>query len=202
MVMRFWPQWVWLKKAVAAETYGKVRSATFRRVASMPPGWYRNGAISGGAALDLHVHDVDFVYHLFGWPKALHAHGYSKTSGELDHVTAQFFYDDVPHVHAEGSWCMADGFGFKMQYTVNFESATADFDLAREQPLLLTRAGKTEPVDCGPGAGYEPELRYFINCVRAGERPSVVTAEDGVQSLRLIDAERESVRSGKVVDVR
>ena len=199
MVMRFWPQWVWLQKAVVSGTYVKVRSATFRRVASMPAGWYGNGAISGGAALDLHVHDVDFVYHLFGKPNALLARGYSKTSGELDHVTSQFFYDDVPHVYAEGSWCMADGFGFKMQYTVNFENATADFDLAREQPLLLSKGGKTEPVDCGPGAGYEPELRYFINCVRAGERPSVVTAEDGVQSLRLIDAERESVRSGKVI---
>ncbi|MDQ3439174.1 MAG: Gfo/Idh/MocA family oxidoreductase [Planctomycetota bacterium] len=199
MVMRFWPQWVWLKRAVSEGTYGKVRSATFRRVASMPPGWYRNGAISGGAALDLHVHDVDFVYHLFGWPKALLARGYSKTSGELDHVTAQFFYDDVPHVYAEGSWCMGDGFGFKMQYTVNFENATADFDLAREQRLVLSQGGKTEPVACDPGPGYEPELRYFVNCVQKGERPSVVTAEDGVQSLRMIDAERESVRSGRII---
>jgi predicted dehydrogenase len=202
MVMRFWPQWVWLKKAVAAGTYGKVRSATFRRVASMPGGWYRDGAVSGGAALDLHVHDVDFVYHLFGKPKALFARGYSKTSGEIDHVTTQFFYDDVPHVTAEGSWCMADGFGFKMLYTVNFENATADFDLAREQPLLLSRGGKTEPVTCEAGAGYEFELRYFIDCVKRGERPSVVTAEDGVACLKLIDAERESVKGGKIVDVR
>jgi predicted dehydrogenase len=97
---------------------------------------------------------------------------------------------------------MADGFGFKMQYTVNFDSATADFDLAREQqPLLLSHDGKMEPVVCQPGHGYEPELRYFINCVKTGERPSVVTAEDGVMSLRLIDAERESVRSGKIIDI-
>jgi len=203
MVMRFWPQWVWLKKAVAAGTYGKVRSATFRRVASMPPGWYRDGRISGGAALDLHVHDVDFVYHLFGKPKAIGARGYTKTSGELDHVTSQFFYDDVPHVYAEGSWCMADGFGFKMQYTVNFENATADFDLARgDQALLLSQGGKTEPVTCEPGAGYEYEMRYFVNCVKTGERPTVVTADDGVMCLKLLDAERESVRSGKVVEVR
>ena len=202
MVMRFWPQWVWLKKAVVAGTYGKVRSAMFRRVASMPAGWYANGAISGGAALDLHVHDVDFVYHLFGTPKGVFSRGYSKTSGELDHLSTQFFYDDVPHVTAEGSWCMADGFGFKMQYTVNFDTATADFDLAREQPLLLSRGGKTEPVVCEPGAGYEAELRYFINCVKSGERPNVVTADDGVMSIKLIDAERESVRSGKVIDVR
>ncbi len=201
MVMRFWPQWVWLKQAVTEGRYGAVRAATFRRVASMPAGWYANGAMSGGAALDLHVHDVDFVQHLFGKPEALLARGYAKTSGELDHVSAQFFYDDVPLVSAEGSWCMADGFGFKMQYTVNFERATADFDLAREQPLLLAQDGKTEPVTCDAGAGYEPQLRYFINCVRTGERPSVVTAEDGVASLRLIDAERESVRSGKIVSL-
>jgi predicted dehydrogenase len=199
MVMRFWPQWVWLKQAVSGGRYGKVRSATFRRLASMPAGWYANGAISGGAALDLHVHDVDFVYHLFGRPRALLARGYAKTSGELDHVTSQFFYDDVPHVYAEGSWCMADGFGFKMQYTVNFENATADFDLAREHPLLLSHGGTTEPVTCDAGAGYEPELRYFINCVKTGERPTIVTADDAVACLKLIDAERESVRSGKII---
>lgn len=199
MVMRFWPQWVWLKQAVSDGRYGKVRSATFRRLASMPGGWYSNGALSGGAALDLHVHDVDFVYHLFGQPRALLARGYTKTSGELDHVTSQFFYDDVAHVYAEGGWCLADGYGFKMLYTVNFENATADFDLSREQPLLLSQGGKTEPVTCDPGAGYEVELRYFINCVKTGQRPSVVTAEDGVACLKLIDAERESVRSGKVV---
>lgn len=199
MVMRFWPQWVWLKKVVSAGTYGKVRSATFRRLASMPKGWYADGALSGGAVLDLHVHDADFIHYLFGNPKALLARGYSKTSGELDHVTAHYFYDDIPHVYAEGSWCMADGFGFRMQYTVNFENATADFDLAREQPLLLSQGGKMESVLCDPGAGYEAELRYFINCVKTGERPSVVTAEDGVACLKLIDAERESVRSGKIV---
>jgi len=202
MVMRFWPQWVWLKKAVAERRYGRVRGATFRRVANMPRGWYEDGSASGGAALDLHIHDVDFVYHLFGKPKALLASGYSKTSGELDHVCAQYFYDgpDAPQLVAtEGGWCMSDGFGFRMQYTVNFENATAEFDLAKEKPLLLTQNGKTEPVTCEPGAGYEPELRYFINCVKTGERPSVVTAQDGVESLRLIEAERESARSGKIV---
>ncbi|HEV2295660.1 MAG TPA: Gfo/Idh/MocA family oxidoreductase [Tepidisphaeraceae bacterium] len=199
MVMRFWPQWTWLKGVVSAGTYGKVRSATFRRITSLPKGWYRDGRVSGGAVLDLHVHDVDFVYHLFGTPSALFSRGYSQVSGEIDHVTTQFFYDDVPHVHAEGSWCMADGFGFKMLYTVNFDNATAVYDLAREHPLLVTQGGKTEPVTCESGAGYEIELRYFINCVKTGERPSVVTADDAVMCLKLIDAERESVRSGQIV---
>ena len=196
MCMRFWPQWVWLKKAVAEKRFGKVLGASFRRVASMPAGWYRDGKISGGAALDLHIHDSDFIQHLFGMPRAVSSRGYSKTSGEIDHITTQFVYDEVPLVAAEGGWCLADGYGFTMQYTVNFETATADFDLSREKPLKLTTSGKTEPVDAGPGFGYAAELRYFLDCVTRGERPSVVTADDGVRSIRIVEAEVKSARAG------
>lgn len=203
MVMRFWPQWVWLKKAVKEKTYGNVLAATFRRVAQMPGGWYHDGKLSGGAALDLHIHDTDFVYHLFGMPKSVFSQGYTKTTGEMDHLSTQFIYDDIPLVTAEGGWTMAPGFGFSMRYTVNFESGvTADFDLAREQPLMLSRDGKSEPIDCGSGFGYEAELKYFIDCVRNNQRPSTVTAEDGVASIRLIEAECESARSGAIVDIR
>jgi predicted dehydrogenase len=200
MVMRFWPQWVWLKKVVSEKTYGSVLAATFRRVAQMPPGWYHNGKISGGAALDLHIHDTDFVHHLFGMPKSVCSSGYSMSTGEIDHLSTQFMYDDVSLVTAEGGWTMAPGFGFSMRYLVNFsDGATADFDLARENPLMLSRDGKTEPVECPTGFGYEAELRYFIDCVRNNERPSTVTAEDGVASVRLIEAEVESVRTKKPV---
>ena len=199
MCMRFWPQWAWLKAAVAEKRYGAVRAATFRRVTSMPGGWYGNGAMSGGAALDLHIHDTDFVQFLFGMPKAVSSRGYSKTSGEIDHLSTQFIYDDVPIVTAEGGWCFADGFGFQMQYTVNFENASADFDLAREQPLRLMQNGQVTPIECGPDFGYIRELRYFIDCIKKSEKPAIVTADDGVRSLRLVEAEVKSVRSGEIV---
>lgn len=199
MCMRFWPQWVWLKKAVAEKRYGAVKSATFRRVAQMPPGWYKNGAISGGAALDLHIHDTDFVQHLFGMPKAVFSRGYTKASGEIDHLSTQFMYDDIPIVTAEGGWVLADGYGFTMQYTVNFENATADFDLARPEPLKLSQGGKSEAIDAGPGFGYAAELRYFIECVSKGQKPTTVTADDAVRSLKLVEAEVKSCRSGEIV---
>jgi predicted dehydrogenase len=200
MCIRFWPQWAWLKKAIVENRYGKVLSATFRRVSQMPPGWYRDGKLSGGAALDLHIHDTDFVQHLFGMPKAVSSRGYSKSTGEIDHLSTQFIYDDVPLVTAEGGWCLAEGYGFSMQYTVNFENATADYDLARgDQSLKLTAGGKTEPVDAGPGFGYAAELRYFLECITKGEKPSVVTADDGVRSIRIVEAEVKSARSGDMV---
>jgi predicted dehydrogenase len=199
MVMRFWPQWAWLKRVADERTYGKILGAHFHRFAAMPRGWYRNGEISGGAVLDLHIHDVDFVYHLFGKPRGLFSRGYSRTTGELDHLSTQFLYDDVPLITAEGGWSMADGFGFQMKYLVNFENATAEFDLAAEHPLKVTTNGKAEPIDCGPGYGYEAELRYFLDCVKNNRKPTTVTAQDGVENLRIVEAERESARTGKVV---
>ena len=38
--------------------------------------------------------------------------------------------------HAEGTWAMTKGFGFNMSYTVNFERATADYDMARGAEAL------------------------------------------------------------------
>jgi predicted dehydrogenase len=201
MCMRFWPQWTWLKAAVDEQRYGRLLSANFRRVAQMPGGWYRDGRISGGAALDLHIHDTDFIQFILGMPRAVNSTGYTKTSGETDHIITQFYYDDPPMVSAEGGWALADSFGFSMRYTVNFENATADYDLGREKPLMLYQNGKGEPVECAPGFGYVGELRYFIDCVKRGEKPSVVTADDAVRSIRIVEAEVRSARSGTLVSL-
>ena len=62
MCMRFWPGWTWLKRAVDERTYGRVLSAKFTRLASHPGGnFYQSAEASGAAALDLHIHDTDFV---------------------------------------------------------------------------------------------------------------------------------------------
>ncbi len=201
MCMRFWPQWIWLKQAVDERRYGNVLSATFRRVASMPAGWYKDGRISGGAALDLHIHDTDFIQHLFGMPKAVSSRGYTKTSGEIDHLTTHYIYDNIPLVSAEGGWTFAQDYGFTMRYTVNFESATADYDLGRDKPLVLIQDGKSDAIDAGPGFGYTAEIRYFLDCIRNNQRPTVVTAEDGVRSLKLVEAEVQSVRAGETISL-
>ena len=200
MCMRFWAEWEWLKRAVDDGRYGKVRSATFRRVGSIPAGWYRDGGASGGALLDLHIHDTDFIYHLFGKPRAVFSRGYAGSSGEVDHLVTQYVYDTGPAlVSAEGSWTQAEGFGFSMRYTVNFERATADFDLFRkDHPLMLAHEGKNEPVETEKHNGYVGELSYFLECVRTKTQPARVTAQDGVNGLLIAEAERRSVGSGRI----
>jgi len=201
MCMRFWPQWAWLKDAVESDTYGKVLAATFRRCASMPPGWFSNGEMSGGAILDLHIHDTDFVYYLFGKPNAVRSQGYSKTSGKTDHVTTQFIYGDHPKiVTAEGSWCMADEFAFTMRYTVNFENATADFDITRDNPLIVYHRRQAKNIEL-EGDGYNNELKYLVDCINNGNPPRVVTGADAVASIQLVEAEQKSIDTGEAVSV-
>jgi predicted dehydrogenase len=206
MCLRFWPEWVWAKEAVADRRFGRVVGATFRRVASMPKGWFSDGAQSGGALVDLHIHDVDFILWLFGRPSGVFSRGYSKTSGEVDHAFTQYLFSgtDAPQlVTAEGCWCMADGFEFEMSFTINFAGATLDYDFARgAQALQLFREGRTEVVTCKTENGYVGELRYFTDCVRRGDKPAIVTGRDAVECLQVLEAERESVASGRTVELK
>jgi len=213
MCLRFWPEWAWLKAAIAAGTYGRVLGARFRRVAE-PPGWgqkhFAQGAQSGGALLDLHIHDVDFIHHCFGRPKRVFATGYSKYTGAIDHVVAQFDFGNSasPHarasIHAEGSWAMAPGFGFNMSYTVNFEHATADYDIARppENVLKLFRPGHPpESIACPGPDGYVREIQHLLDSIRSGQAPSVVTMADGVAAIQTCEAEEKSIQSGLAVSL-
>ncbi len=201
MCMRFWPGWTWLKDAVDAKTYGPVQAATFRRVADHPGGgFYENGDACGGAILDLHIHDADFVQYLFGMPQAVTSVGYSRITDRVDHVSTQYHYADVPMVTAEGGWSMAKGFGFRMEYTVNFAEATAVFDLAKPEPLTLYRPGQApQAIPLPEGMGYEHEIAYFLDCIARGEKPTRVTLASAADSVRLIEAEAESVATGRRV---
>lgn len=204
MCMRFWPGWSWLKEAVTQGTYGAVKAARFRRVGE-PPTWgreaYFNGANSGGALLDLHIHDVDFVQFLFGRPKSVYSRGFSHYSGAIDHVVTQYDVAGGATVSTEGSWMMGEGFGFHMAYTLVFERATADFDLGRgEQALKIYETGKGARVVPPEAAdGYLGELGYMVDCIEQRRPPARVTAQDGLSAVEICEAEDESIRTGRVV---
>ncbi|MDB6125794.1 MAG: afr 7 [Pedosphaera sp.] len=206
MCLRFWPEWAWLKKAIDEKSYGKVLGARFRRVCE-PPGWghksYFDGARSGGALLDLHIHDTDFVQFCFGRPSGVYSTGYSKFSGAIDHVTTQYRVASGAMVSAEGSWAMTKGFGFNMAYTVNFEKATADYDMARgvDGLRLIEEVQEPRTIQCEGADGYVQELGYLLECIRSGTRPSVVTATDALSAVEICEAEEMSIQQGIEIEL-
>lgn len=206
MCMRFWPGWTWLKEAVCSQAYGRVYAAHFRRVANHPGGpFYTDGEQCGGAILDLHIHDTDFIQYVFGMPSQVRSVGYTKLTGQTDHVMTRYVYEGEnapPMVVAEGGWVMSPGFGFSMQYTVNFERATAIFDLAGKDVLTLVENGQRRGIPLDPGMGYEREIDYFLNCVKTGQKPTIVTLESAAKSVAIVEAEARSVRTGKPVKIK
>jgi len=206
MCLRFVPEWAWVKRAIDDQRFGKTLAARFRRVAE-PPGWGRhnflNGERSGGALLDLHIHDTDFVQYCFGRPTTVYSTGCTVLSGAVDHVVTQYQVASGAMVHAEGSWAMTAGFGFNMSYTVNFERATVDYDLARgADALRVCEAGQpARTLKLDEPDGYAGELRHFVEAIHAGKAPTVVTAQDGLSAVEICEAEERSVASGRIEKV-
>ncbi len=205
--IRFWPEYEVLAKMVNNGELGQVISARFVRQSPTPTwaseNWLMDAELSGGAMLDLHIHDVDFILSLFGKPKAVVTRaGNLVTEGEpVDQIFTAYLYDDFACA-AEGGWVMPDSFPFEMGYQVLGEKGMLDFSLAKE-PMLTIYPFDGEPYtpEFEPGTGYERELAYFVECIESNSAPARVTPASARESVRLVLAEVESAASGGAVEV-
>ena len=77
--IRFWPEYMAFEAFVKSRKAGKLLSLSLQRRAGRPAystdDWLNDGNRSGGSALDLHIHDTDFVHHLLGKPDAVTSSG-------------------------------------------------------------------------------------------------------------------------------
>ena len=194
MCMRFWPGWSWLKPAIETGRYGKVLSASFRRLCARPdwsPGFYDSLSRSGGALFDLHIHDVDLVQWLFGTPNQI------QSAGDLHHITTTYTFPDGPtHVSAQGGWNHTPGFPFQMHYTVIFEEATADYNSTRDPALQFYQHGQLqelEPAMTFPEgqSGYDGEIRHALE-VCQGATPSIGLG-DALALAQTLERERTAL---------
>jgi predicted dehydrogenase len=203
--IRFWPAYEVLAKMVADGSLGRLISAKFTRLSPTPAwsesGWLLDSDLSGGALLDLHIHDVDFIASLWGSPPAVSTVAANRFSvgDKVDHVFTQYLYDDFACV-AEGGWAMPPGFPFQMAYQVLGEKGVLDFSTQHDPALVLyTINGERIIPEVEPGAGYARELEYFYGCLAGCRAPQRVTPEGALQSVRICLAERESARTGRAV---
>ena len=204
MCLRYWPAWVWLKKVIDNKDFGECLSLTCKRQTSHPPGtFYSNDDECGGALLDLHVHDTDFINYCFGMPRAVFSQGYKGPSGGIDHVATHYIYDQsqsAPLVTAEETWTMQEGYGFNMSYTANFEKATACYLLDNEETLTLFRSNyKPELIKLDEGMGYEFEIRSFVDDILSNKRVNIDLLKQAAESVRIIESEMVSIKSCSVV---
>lgn len=203
--IRFWPAYVVAHDLLRSGRYGAVRAASFRRFSTLPAwssgGWLMDEQLSGGMPLDLHLHDADCIRWWFGAPRAVSVRGVRTPEAGVVHLTAAF---DVggPTVTAEASWAMPASFGFEMAFTLVLERAVVEFSSRREPGLMVYPAeGGAFAPEVLAGDGYTREVAHFARRLRGETGEAVVTAADARAAVRVIEAERASLRTGGWVAV-
>lgn len=207
MCIRFWPEYQHALETVKSGKAGKILSATFKRISPDINGngwqnWFMNSELSGGAILDLHLHDVDFVRQLMGLPKAVTAFGAKgircDTKG-IDHVLASFDYGDGSLVTLEGGWAPAKGTPFEMSFQIMCEKMTLRF--AADGYSLIHEDGKIEkpqPATEGLPTGWHVEIDYLLDCILKNKKPEMPLSEV-VEAIRLVEAEIASIHQRKTI---
>ena len=207
MCLRYWPAWVFLKEAIDSNAYGKCLSLNFKRQTSFPGGaFYSDHNQCGGALLDLHVHDTDFVNYCLGLPEAVFSQGYKGPSGGIDHIATHYIYnqsDLSPLVSSEGSWTMQEGYGFNMSYTANFENGTLSYLLEQDETLKLFRSGsEPESINLKEGMGYEFEIRTFVDEILSGNSTNLDLLKQASETVAIIEAEKTSIETCSLVSIK
>ena len=131
-----------LKNIIDSGELGKVRSAEFYREggSNAPMGWndwFHDGDLSGGAMLDLHIHDVDAIRWLFGMPNAVSVGaGSTVTKNGYDYLSANFNYDDM-YVTASSDWTIAHDRFNTRTFRVNFEKGYFFCDRSPNRQVMV-----------------------------------------------------------------
>jgi len=203
--IRFWPQYVTIKRLVDEGRIGKVLFVTLRRVGSPPlhshNNWMLDAAQSGGAILDLHVHDVDFAHYFLGLPDTISACGTQGPSHGIDHVVATYGYADGRYAVLEGGWAFAAPWPFDMAIAVHGERGTIEWTMTRGNDVMLYAGGEKPEAFSSEGDVLLLELDYFIECIRSNRTLERCSPASCRTSVVLAWLEKRSIETGRVLKV-
>lgn len=195
-VTRFDEPYEFLKKAVDSGVYGKVIAGDFKRISPRPV-WMRGHddvRVSGSMALDLHIHDVDYIRFLLGEPDDVKTWTVKDKAGVIQHIWTGYQFGDAV-VTAEGSWDYPTNLTFSCTFRVRLEKAALVLDeqgtltvYPEEGEKFVPQLGETLEMDLGINVSnigvYLKELKRFVTAVEQ-ETGAVVSLADAVASFRL-----------------
>lgn len=202
-VLRYFPEFRLVKETVQAGQYGKVQAAHFKRIISRPAWWSaKDLERTGGPAIDLHIHDADFIQYVFGMPSAVASSGYVRR-GVVEHINTHYEYGNRPMaISAQGGWLSQQGCPFEHGYDVYFDKATLKYNSSSGQPpVLLTEDGKVRKPRLKTQDGFVGEIQEVVDSLRQGRESEVLSGRSGRDSLALCLKEVQSVLAGRKVKV-
>lgn len=184
--LRYWPHYVEAQKMIASGEFGKPLYARFHRFSGVPhwSNWLVDGSQSGGAVLDMHIHDVDTALWWFGKPDAISAKGIV-VKGMPAVVDAAWTYNDGPVVELHGSWDINGG-GFKMEFHVILETGSIAWDSSVGNNIQIHQGHEIREIEVDTEMGYQYEIDDLVAAVKSGQPITRVTPESSRVSVEIV----------------
>lgn len=161
----------------------------------------------GGGVVLSQIHELDYVYWLFGMPTRVFALGGHLTRLEVD-------VEDTASILLE---CIVDGRAIPVHVHQDFiqrpPSRTCEVigdagkilvDLRQQTVMAFDAQGNASESSSFPGFQrnelFLEEMRHFLACLENRETPRV-SVRDGARSLLIALAAKQSIQTGQVVDL-
>ncbi|MFY7880931.1 MAG: Gfo/Idh/MocA family protein [Fimbriimonas sp.] len=197
---RFFPMYQHAHSLVTSGKLGKIAAVRLSRRARMvggASGWFSNHSSSGGALVDLAVHDFDFLLWILGEPESVIACSTAASTGQGDDyalTTIKFRCGAV--VHVESEW------GENAEPGTAFEICGSDGMIewnSRNVPSLRT-VGVLEQNYLPNDDPFFKALSKWVECATTGADVPIHVSE-GIEALKLSMAARESALTGHIVQL-
>lgn len=209
-VLRFWPEYVELQRQVASGDYGSPRSVLATRRQAFPA-WsdlFTRSDQTGGAVVDMMIHDFDTVSWVLGTPVAVTARGRRNArSGGFDQVQSLVDYQAGGSAVIDGGMEMPESYPFGSRFEVLCDAGALEYHYRAggrsfeagggvNHLTLYPATGESIPAIVEPVDPFQAEVEYFAECVRSGAPPVRVTARDAILALKVALAARASLEQG------
>lgn len=196
--LRFSNEYNYIKKVVEEKEFGKVLSATFRRLSTPPTwgwnNWFMDKNLSGGCLFDLHIHDIDIVRHIFGEPKTVACVSQDVYAGN-DIVHSRLNYNNFS-VLAIGDWSRKN-MPFIADFSVAFEKATVE--LADGTITVYPRDDEAYEPEVEAIDMYGAEIEFFAKMLETDCENATNPPESAAKTIRLIEKLGESALENGMV---
>ena len=209
-VLRFWPEYVEIARRVGSGELGAPRSGFASRRQPFPA-WsalFSRSDLTGGAVIDMMIHDYDALNWVFGTPRAVTARGQrNPRSGGYDQVQVLIDYPDGVSALVDGGMMMPESYPFSSRFEVLCEDGAMEYHFRAGGRSVEMGGGvndltlfpnEGEPLRLAPAQTdpYAAECAYFIDAVREGRAADRATPADALQALAVSLAARESLEWG------
>lgn len=205
-VQRFTNTYIYLKELVDSGKYGKVVAGSFTRISPRPLWMKGHDDINktGTMALDMHIHDVDYIRYLMGRdPDHIHSDAVRNKDGIVQHIWSSYHYGNTV-LTAEGSWDYPASLPFSECYRIRLEQAAVILDSdgvvhlypedGEEKHLHLEdRIEMDMGINVSDMRPYLTEIKYFADTIVRKNYQGAVSLDDAIASFRLIKKELEMV---------